>query len=342
MNKFFFSFVVGLWVMILLNMPLIAQENNESLAVLNWLELDNKINNKYWTADYRDKDRELYIKPIWKKKNGEEGKKILGMLPKKSSSYTTAVNVLLSTLQKEKIYAEFYVYNFKGKQNLAKNIVDNALAQEFDLVYSMGSATAEFFFNSYRNIEIPVVTAITKDPVTMGWVENYESGTQSNIATTSLNVHPKILTNYILDMVPDLENVVILYEFEHTQVRKTEVEPLINVLKKNKQHKPINFHRLIVENRKDAYKILNSKLPIVINELEKSDVGLTKSIILLTSSTTVFSNIELINQHSKQLPVISLVPNIVRQGEHSALIAIGIDRRNNAQIASSEIGRAHV
>ncbi|MFT5708596.1 MAG: putative ABC transport system substrate-binding protein, partial [Oceanospirillaceae bacterium] len=56
--------------------------------------------------------------------------------------------------------------------------------------------------------------------------------------------------------------------------------------------------------------------------------------VWLTSSTAIFSNLDIVSQHSKGVALVSTNPNAVRSGSKSAVVAIGIDRRNNAHLAA--------
>ena len=75
-------------------------------------------------------------------------------------------------------------------------------------------------------------------------------------------------------------------------------------------------------------------MPEAIKDIEAADPSLENSLLWITSSTAAFAQIATINEFSGKIPVLGSVPNIVKEGDNSAVLAIGIDRRNNAHLAS--------
>jgi len=69
-------------------------------------------------------------------------------------------------------------------------------------------------------------------------------------------------------------------------------------------------------------------------KMRKSDPLLENSIFWITGSTAVFREIHTIDQHSDRVPVLSLVPDVVKAGDDSAVMAIGITFDSNAQLAA--------
>ncbi|MFL4999442.1 MAG: hypothetical protein ACJ8DY_03545, partial [Xanthobacteraceae bacterium] len=64
------------------------------------------------------------------------------------------------------------------------------------------------------------------------------------------------------------------------------------------------------------------------------DPDLSKSLFWVTGSTSVFLEIRTINENSDRVPVISVVPEIVRAGADTAVMAIGISFESNAHLAA--------
>jgi putative ABC transport system substrate-binding protein len=54
----------------------------------------------------------------------------------------------------------------------------------------------------------------------------------------------------------------------------------------------------------------------------------------VTGSTSVFLQIRTINEHADRVPVVSAVPDIVREGPDTAALAIGISFESNAILAA--------
>src|SRR3546814_4265077 len=83
------------------------------------------------------------------------------------------------------------------------------------------------------------------------------------------------------------------------------------------------------------------------------DPELRRSVLLVTGSTAVYERIALVNQHAGRVPVVSMLPDVVRPGQDSALLSIGVNQSSAVALAAvyakdvllgraEQIGRAHV
>lgn len=257
-------------------------------------------------------------------------KRILVIVAKKSGSYKLALNKLLEVFFQEKYLADFEVVNIASSQEVGRALLDQAQGQGFDLVFTMGSEAAALVHEFYKNGPLPVVTSINKDPVTLGQVDSYKKGTGTNIATTTLNVPMDIQLNYLFQLNPKLKHVAILYNRNHKQVVATEVMPF----RKAMVEQGIRVIDVTVDSRDEARDQLSERLPITMQLLREIDPTLNNSLVWVTSSTAIFANLDLVSQFSKGVALVSTNPNAVKEGSESAVVAIGIDRRNNAHLAA--------
>lgn len=298
-------------------------------ADISWMAFSdiNKIN---WsgTIDNKDPSR-LYVKT-----HTEVGvsapKKVLVIVAKKSGSYKLALNKLLEVFFQEKYPAEFEVVNIAGSEEVGLALLTQAKAKGFDLVFTMGSESAALVHKHYTNGALPVVTSINKDPVTLGQVNSYTEGSGTNIATTTLNVPTDIQLNYLFQLNPGLKQVALLYNRNHKQVVATEVKPFRKAMMKQ----GIRVIDVTVESREKARGQLEKSLPKTMNLLREVDPDLNHSIVWITSSTAIFSNLDIVCNYSKGVALVSTNPNAVKAGGESAVVAIGVDRRNNAHLAA--------
>ena len=76
----------------------------------------------------------------------------------------------------------------------------------------MGSEATAWLYDNYRGGALPVVTVCSKDPVQLKQMRDYDSGSGSNFAFTSLNVQVEVQVSYIKDMNADLKNLAILVD----------------------------------------------------------------------------------------------------------------------------------
>jgi len=298
---------------------------------MEWLSLNND-NKKNWTIRYLDKNHST----IYIRSRGEnhlsraDEKKIFSIISKESSSYVLALNKLLEVLHQEEIKAQVTVRNFEENEQQGIRLLQEAERKQVDLIFTLGSTSAALVHKHFQGKQIPVVTSINKDPVLLGLMKNYTEGSGTNIATTSLNISIDIQLSYLFRLIPDLKNIALLYNSNHREVMLTEVVPAHKIFIKHE----LKVYDVAVKSHETSKETLSQTLPKVIAEMRKSDPDLSKSIFWLTSSTAIFSQIKTINQYSENIPVISSSPNVVKKGSDSAVLAIGIDRRNNAHMAS--------
>ena len=288
-------------------------------------------------------------------------------MQKKSGSYKLALNKLLEVFFQEKYPAEFEVVNIAGSEEVGLALLTQAKAKGFDLVFTMGSESAALVHKHYTNGALPVVTSINKDPVTLGQVNSYTEGSGTNIATTTLNVPMDIQLNYLFQLNRGLKQVALLYNQNHKQVVATEVKPFrkammeqgirvidvtvesrdkareqlekslpktMNLLRKAMMEQGIRVIDVTVESRDKAREQLEKSLPKTMNLLREVDPDLNHSIVWITSSTAIFSNLDIVSHYSKGVALVSSNPNAVKAGGESAVVAIGVDRRNNAHLAA--------
>ena len=317
------------WLICLLSTVVWFANTPVANADISWMAFSdtNKIN---WsrTIDNEDPSR-LYVKT-----HTEVGvsapKKVLVIVAKKSGSYKLALNKLLEVFFQEKYLAEFEVVNIAGSEEVGLELLTQAKAKGFDLVFTMGSESAALVHKHYKNGALPVVTSINKDPVTLGQVNSYTEGSGTNIATTTLNVPIDIQLNYLFQLNPKLKHVALLYNHNHKQVVATEVKPF----RKAMMEQGIRVIDVTVESREKAREQLEKSLPKTMNLLREVDPNLDHSIVWITSSTAIFSNLDIISHYSKGVALVSTNPNAVKAGGESAVVAIGVDRRNNAHLAA--------
>lgn len=305
-----------------------VQKKQEAIT-LKWLELSEDAL-KFWQAQtIPDHPATMHIVPKWSVPKEKRLKKLLALVPKPSESYSLATSELLKVLKEHDILAEITLINFNKEDSLGKAAIALAEQENMDLIFSMGSESAAFLHDFYSQGKIPVVTCTNKDPVLLGQVADYDQKSGTNIAYTSLNVPLDIQINYLFDLKPHLKNIGMMYDRNHAQVVATEVMPMRERLLK------LNLHvmDIRVSSAETAIAELMKEIPQAITEMRRTDPSLQESLLWITSSTSVFSNIATVNQFSEHLPIIGGIPNVVGEGEKSAVVAIGIDRRNNARLA---------
>ncbi len=310
--------------------PPVANKTAEDTTSLYWLELEKQVLQNWQANILPARPEVMKIFPQWQRTSELPPKKILGLIPKPSDSYSLASSKLLQVLYDEGIYAEITLIHFNKDNALGKAAVQLAERENMDLIFSMGSESAAFLHEFYNGGNIPVVTCTNKDPVLLHQVADYENGSGTNIAYTSLNVPIDVQVNYLMDLIPGLKNLGILYDRNHAQVVATEVIPT------QEQLRQMNIKVINVEvtSKETAVEELRKQILEAIITMRQTDADLKHSVFWVTSSTLVFSNMATVATTAGKVPVLGSIPNIVTDNADSAVMAIGIDRRNNAHLAS--------
>jgi putative tryptophan/tyrosine transport system substrate-binding protein len=256
---------------------------------------------------------------------------ILVIVPWPSSAYDTALSTILKYFADHGRAARFTVVNMDGNLARGQQELQWAESNGFKLVFAMGSEAALVAHESYRGEALPVVTVCAKDPVRLGQVAAYDKGSGTNIAYTSLNMPTDAQFSYLLQLMPDVRNIAILVD----ATNKSSVETQSKPLEEAAQKKGINALVLAVNARKGVREDMPRKMAEAIVAMMKSDPELKKSFFWVTGSTAVFTEMGIIDRHAGKVPVLSVVPNVVKAGDESAALAVGISFESNARLAAA-------
>jgi putative ABC transport system substrate-binding protein len=256
--------------------------------------------------------------------------RLLALVPKESQSYGVSLSKIMEVLAEKKIGAAITVVNFDRSAELGMAALGWSEANGIDLVFSIGSDTTAFVHQHYAGGRLPVVSAVSKDPVLMGQVASYEQGSGTNIAYTSLNMPMDTQIAYLRQVRPALKNIGVLYDKRNVSAVVTQVEPLAEAA----ESESFRVLHVAVDGDERAADDLKRELPAAIERMRENDPELAGSVFWITGSTAVYANIATINQYAASVPVISVLPNVVREGEDSAVLAIGVDERTNTHLAT--------
>lgn len=257
---------------------------------------------------------------------------VLLVFPKPSSAYDIAIERVAEQFLARGLAVTFTAVNFEGSREKWEALLQEINRKEYDLIFSIGSVSTQFFTESTRRINTPVVSVTSKDPVLLGHVRDYESGSGTAIAYTSLDVPVNVQLAYLHELRPNLINIGVMYARNNTSAYEAQVLPL-----KETAENAINGINVIdvsVEDQGNAAAELREKIPQALRLMRANDPRLDNSIFWITGSTSVFKEITTINAHAQAVPVISLVTDVVREGRDSAVMSIGIGFSSNADLAA--------
>ena len=258
-------------------------------------------------------------------------RRVAVIYPRLSSAYDIAISTMLETFQQVEQNVELEVRNFRNENTLAAEVLKTSIDAAPDLIVAMGSEAVDYIFDNYKNGKIPVVTVCAKDPVSLGQMANYESGSGNNFAFTSLNMPVEVQLAYLLDVKPNLRNISILVDSRNTSAIETQERPIAEAARR----RGINIVNGLVSDPNEAKRELEVLLPKAVLEMRRTDPELRNSVFIVTGSTAVFREIQTIARLSSRAPVISLIPEVVQEGSDSAALSIGISFESNARLAAS-------
>lgn len=322
--------------LLLLASPVFAQ----SAPAAKWFRYAPMIDRTWVVAETPGNPLHFEIERKSKTK-GAASKRILVLYPRASSAYDIAISKILQVFESKDIDASVTVLNFEMKDAAGAKAVEFAEKEKVDLIFAMGSESTAWLFDNYRNGKIPVVSVCSKDPVQLGQIKDYETGSGNNFAFTSLNVPVDVQMAYVKELKPDLRNLTVLVDSKNISAVQTQAEPIASYAR----DRGIQVIWGAIDNPAKAKDQLVPLIKNAVQTMRRNDPDLSKSLFWVTGSTSVFKEIRTINEHADRVPVVSVVPEIVTAGSDTAVLAIGVGFESNAHLAAvygSEIlaGRA--
>lgn len=304
----------------------------QARPVLDWLQYDATTMGDY-AIDRETGDSARHgIEPRWASEAQRQSAKLVMLLiPKRSEiAYSTSVNTILQVFRQHGLPVRFAVWFYDEDDAIAREALDWAYAQPVDLIMSVGSVATVYLHNHHRGHSIPAVTSASKDPVASGQVADPKAGSGTNIAYTSINVATETLVAYLRRLVPELTTIGVLYSRDNDSAIKTQVLPLHQAT----GSLGLTIVDISVENDATAEAELATAMPDGLESMRRSDPELKRSVLLVTGSTPVYERIAQVNQHAGKVPVVSMLPDVVRPGSDSALLSIGVNQSSAVALAA--------
>jgi putative ABC transport system substrate-binding protein len=257
-------------------------------------------------------------------------KRIFVLYPRASSAYDVAISKILEVFEDKDIAAEFTVVNFNNNDDAGQVALAEAKDGKYDLIFSMGSESTAWLYQHYKNGRMPVISVCSKDPVLLGQMRGYDGGSGNNFAFTSLNAPIEGQMAYLLELKPGLKNLAVLVDSKNVSAVQTQAEPMAAEARR----RGIQFLMVAVQDPARAREELSTLVPAAVATMRKNDPTLTNSMFWITGSTSVFKEIATINAGADRVPVLSAVPEVVKAGNDSAVLSVGISFESNAHLAA--------
>lgn len=297
--------------------------------VSDWFKLHDEALQS-WEVTVPDGYDDQRVVVVPKEPMAEPDYKIMVIYPRRSSAYDVAITTILQHFHGKSINVEFVIANF-GKDYLkGAQLVSEAQRDQFSLIFAMGSETVDWLHSTHGDIQTPVVTVCAKDPVQLNQMPDYDVGSGTNFAFTSLNLRLDVQLEYLRELKPDLKNIGIMVDMNNSSAVETQAKPLEEAARQLGW----NVFRVAVTQANQAREQLEMLLPATVEKMRLTDPNLTNSIFWITGSTSVFREIETISELNQGVPVLAEVPEVVQAGLESAVLSIGVSFYSNAQLAA--------
>lgn len=308
----------------------------------DWFRYGDEVSRSWQFVEVEGDNMKVIVRPRHQSASSKHYK-VLVLYPRPSSAYDVCITRALSVFEEKEIYANLTVINFKKEQARGEAALELARQGNFDLIFSMGSESTAWLYKNYRGGAIPVVSACSKDPVLLGQTEDYERGSGTNFAFTSLNMPVEVQMAYVLELKPNLRNIAVLVDSKNVSAVQTQAEPLAHFARR----RGIQVLEVAVQDPNNARAELEEMVPAAVAAMRKNDPNLENSVFWITGSTSVFREIATINTHSDRVPVLSVAPEVVKEGDDSAVLSIGVSFESNGHLAAIYaadilLGRAEV
>jgi putative tryptophan/tyrosine transport system substrate-binding protein len=294
----------------------------------DWFKYSAAVLDK-WAIDATDNANQVELEPLRRAASGYR-KRMLLIYPRPSSAYDIAITKILNVFEDKLIDVRITGVNFNNDPAKGRAIMKIAETGNYDLIMAMGSETTAWLWDNYRGGRIPVVTVCSKDPVVLGQSPGYNKGSGNNFAFTSLNMPIDVQMAYVTDLKPKLRNIAVLVDSRNVSAIETQAKPVIDYAKS----RGIRVLELAIQNPENARDELTRMVKDATAQMTRNDPDLSNSIYWVTGSTSVFREIATVNANSGRAAVLSVVPEIVKGGDDSAVLSIGISFESNAHLAA--------
>lgn len=297
--------------------------------VLDWLNFDARVEESYAIGRVPGDTARLTATPKWA--DGATARRILLLIPFASeTAYSISVNAILSTFQERAFPAVFDIWFYASDLAIAAEAVDWAESNAVDLIMPVGSDATEFLHQTYTGGRLPVVTSASKDPVLRGQMPDYGIGSGTNIAYTSNTVPVRLFVSYLRQLLPRLNTVAVLYDLSNRSAVETQVDPLHRIA----QEVGLTVLDVPVRDGRTVRADLIDGMSAVTDTLAELEPAFGTVAWIVTGSTSVYREIGLINRLGGRIPVIASLPDVVRGGDASAVVSIGVNQSTAVQLAA--------
>lgn len=294
-----------------------------------WFRYAPEVEENWKFAEVTDDPNQVIITPKYAPPNVGR-KRIFVLYPSASYAYDIAISTVLQSFAEKRLNVEFTAFTYGGRSDIGKQAL--ALAEGgYNLILAMGSQSTAWLWQNYKDKRLPVVSICAKDPVVLGQMAGYDKGSATNFAFTSLNTPVQVQMGYLLELKPTLKSIGILVDSRNVSAVETQAKPVADFMR----GRGVQVIDVSIDGTSQVREQLVAKIRDAVQSMRKSDPELQNSAFWITGSTSVFNEIGTINLAAERVPVLSVVPEVVKPGDSSAVLSIGVSFESNAFVAST-------
>jgi putative ABC transport system substrate-binding protein len=306
-----------------------AQQAGASPAapVAEWFRLGDEALADWSVERNPDRPDEVTLRP--RRAPAGPLRRVLVVYPRPSDAYDVAMTTMLAVFSRKGQDLAVTAVNFGNDDARGRALLRHAADEGVSLILAMGSESTAWLWEHYRGGAIPVVTVCSKDPVLLGQAAGYDRGSGTNFAFTSLNVPIDVQMAYLKTLKPALTHIAVIEDPQNVSALETQVKPLLAYA----QAHGLRVTTLSLRETDPAAE-LERRMRETVAAMARTDPPLAASVFWVTGSTSIFRQMPAINAHAGRVPVLSAVPDLVKAGEDSAALSIGIRFESNAHLAA--------
>ena len=289
-----------------------------------------EVSKRAWS--FFEVEGDAYSMSIKPKRAGpkDSPRRIFVLFPRRSSAYDVAMAQILQVFEEKNINANFTLVNFDNNHARGKQAMKMADEGGFELVFSMGSQSTAWLWENYRGGALP------------GHFRLFQGSGRVGTGPRLRNRYRHQLRLHLAQHADRSANGLRA----GTETQPQEPGDPGQQPEHQRRADPGQADRRLcaqrgirvldveVEDPKHAGEELAYKVRDAVRTMRKNDPTLDSSVFWITGSTAVFREIRAINANSDRVPVLSVVPDVVKEGEDSAALSIGISFESNAHFAA--------
>jgi putative ABC transport system substrate-binding protein len=251
-------------------------------------------------------------------------KQVMVLFTKPLNTFDATLTKILDVLAEKQVPVSLTLLNYQQDRAALRTALAFAEANRFDLLAPMGSEVTEHVHDDYPNGALPALSLFTKDPVLQGWVADYEHPSDTNLAYCSVAVPIEVQLAYLRELKANVQNIAVLY----SDTSKSTIEAQVEPLKRLAATSGLTVTDVVVHDDLHPQPEFAAAIPAAMQRMAATDPNLERSVFWATGTTAVINSIDLISQLAGTLPVMSVYPDLVQEGEASAVLSVGIAYEN--------------